>query len=270
MLTLSRILLPVDFSEPGAGAARTAIGLARHFDAELTMLHVNELYAQIPSGVPGPIDTGWITALEANRRRELEAYFKEECAGLRVQRVVSTGDPAPTIVEHARSAGLVVMPTHGYGPFRRFLLGSVTAKVLHDVSCPVWTGAHLRDISTQPWKPARHVLCAVDLSAATEPVMRWAYDFAARMRASITLLHVIPTQSEWAEQAREQLLCLQKKLGFQGAIEIVEGDPAHTISGGAERLGSDLVVIGRSVDEGRLREIAYQIIRESPYPVVSV
>ena len=33
-----------------------------------------------------------------------------------------------------------MMPTHGCGPLRRFLLGSVTAKVLHDVSTAVWTG----------------------------------------------------------------------------------------------------------------------------------
>jgi len=36
-----------------------------------------------------------------------------------------------------------MMPTHGLGGFRRFLLGSVTAKVLHDADCPVWTGVHL-------------------------------------------------------------------------------------------------------------------------------
>jgi hypothetical protein len=37
---------------------------------------------------------------------------------------------------------LVMMPTHGVGTFRSFLVGSVTAKVLHDANCPVWTAAH--------------------------------------------------------------------------------------------------------------------------------
>ena len=39
----------------------------------------------------------------------------------------------------------MIMPTHGYGVFRRFLLGSVTSKVLHDLGCPVLTGAHLTE-----------------------------------------------------------------------------------------------------------------------------
>jgi len=33
-----------------------------------------------------------------------------------------------------------MLPTHGRTPLRRFLLGSVTAKVLHDRTVPVWTG----------------------------------------------------------------------------------------------------------------------------------
>jgi hypothetical protein len=38
---------------------------------------------------------------------------------------LTTGDPATRIIEHARNgrAGLIRMPTHGYGVFRRFLCG---------------------------------------------------------------------------------------------------------------------------------------------------
>jgi hypothetical protein len=45
------------------------------------------------------------------------------------------GDPAHAITDFVASnkVDLVMMPTHGYGPFRQLLLGSVTAKVLHDV-----------------------------------------------------------------------------------------------------------------------------------------
>ncbi|MGA8595805.1 MAG: universal stress protein [Bryobacteraceae bacterium] len=46
----------------------------------------------------------------------------------------SRGDPAAAIVKcaQAEQVDLIMMPTHGYGPYRKFLLGSVTAKVLHD------------------------------------------------------------------------------------------------------------------------------------------
>jgi hypothetical protein len=41
-----------------------------------------------------------------------------------------------------QGADLVMLPTHELGPLRRFLLGSVAAKVLHDESAVVWTGVH--------------------------------------------------------------------------------------------------------------------------------
>ena len=56
-----------------------------------------------------------------------------------------------------------MMPTHGRGPFRRFVLGSVTAKVLHDAPCPVWTSAHLDENSTPMPSNLSNILCAVDL-----------------------------------------------------------------------------------------------------------
>ena len=60
------------------------------------------------------------------------------------------------------------MPTHGYGIFRSMLLGSVTAKVLHDAACPVWTGVHVEE--TPPNSAAfERILCAVDLTDKSIP-----------------------------------------------------------------------------------------------------
>src|SRR5579862_2684132 len=147
MLELSKILLPVDFSEHGKDAARCAGALARRFGAQLIPLHVQQIYAPDIRDTHGPIDTGWIATLENRLQHELDSYQELEWSGLNVKGTVITGDPACQIAEYAKrgKVNLIVMPTHGYGRFRRFLLGSVTAKVLHDVSCPVWTGVHLRD-----------------------------------------------------------------------------------------------------------------------------
>ena len=82
-----------------------------------------------------------------------------------VDRVLVEGDPAIEIVRaaHEGNFDLIVMPTHGYGPFRRFVLGSVTAKVLHDADCPVLTGAHLADLNPATPIFFRNIVCAVDL-----------------------------------------------------------------------------------------------------------
>lgn len=284
MLKLSKILLPVDFSEQGAGAAPYASALARHFHAELTLMYVNEIYAAALVSrreFHGPIDTGWITALEAERFRELKSYRAAEFHDVEVHRIVVSGSASQQITEraHKEKTDLIVMPTHGYGPFRRFLLGSVTAKVLHDVECPVWTGVHMRETSQKGWEGARNVLCAIDGGAASERVLTWARDFAGEFGAVLTVVHAIPAhgsddaRATRANQAGEQIQCLKKKLGVPGMFHIGEGDPIEVVAEVTAQTKADVLVIGRSGQKrglGRLRANAYALIRDSKCPVVSV
>jgi nucleotide-binding universal stress UspA family protein len=282
-MKLTKILLPLDFSEQGDGAAQQAAALARHFGASLILLHVNPI--QVPALISprefsGPIDTGWITALEAQARKDLHLYHQAELAGINVKKVVVTGDPAASIVElaHIDRPSLIVMPTHGYGPFRKFLLGSVAAKVLHDVDAPVWTGAHLQKGSQPMWKRIARVICAVDLRMP-EPALLWAAEFAAEFKAELIVVHAIPeleprnSADMSATRANEYIRCLQRKLSVKGEILIEEGNPAQVVQAAATRRNADLVVIGRSRREGvlgRLRPHAYSIVRDAPCPVVSV
>ena len=69
---------------------------------------------------------------------------------------------------------LIMMPTHGYGPFRRFLLGSVTAKILHDATCPVWTSTHLETSVGTGKVGIRKVLGAVDFGPRSSVVLQVA------------------------------------------------------------------------------------------------
>jgi universal stress protein family protein len=120
---------------------------------------------------------------EADQMREnqtkLEDLANREFPGLPVAMQVLQGDPAAKIIECATTEGadLIMMPTRGYGPYRRFLLGSVTAKVLHDCDCPVWTSVHLEQPTDA--KPAYHkIACAVDAGPHTTKVLSWASGLA--------------------------------------------------------------------------------------------
>jgi nucleotide-binding universal stress UspA family protein len=285
-MKLSKILLPVDFSEQGDGAAQQAGALARHFSAELILLHVNPILVPTltsPSEFSGPIDTGWITALEAQARRDLDTYHAADFTGAKVTKTVVTGDPAASIVEfaHRERPDLIVMPTHGYGPFRRFLLGSVVAKVLHDVEVPVWTGAHLQRSAQSMWRRINRVLCAIDLQTP-ETALLWSRDFACEFKADLILVHAVHavqglepkgSAEERATQARETIRSLQRKLSVGAELLIEAGNPAEVVRAAANRTSADLVVIGRSSGEGvlgRLRPNAYSIVRDAPCPVVSV
>jgi nucleotide-binding universal stress UspA family protein len=180
------------------------------------------------------------------------------------------------------------MPTHGYGPFRRFILGSVTAKVLHDVSFPVLTGAHVEGVPEGEIQPYRTVACAVDLAAHSEAVLKWAKGFSDAVGAKLHVIHAAPSierllgESEhWPPNLAEtvavertvQVEELMSRVGAKGEIHIACDEVAAYASAVAAEIGADLMVIGRSSDAGamgRLRSHSMSLIREAPCPVVSI
>ena len=280
MPDLARILLPVDFSERSAGAARYAKSLAQHFGSELTLLHV----LTPPQYEFGALEIGGSMIAELYQDRagqtakELDAFLATELACVRTQRIVSEGEPAGKIVEYAHDhrMGLILMPTHGYGPFRRFILGSNTAKVLHDADCPVWTGVHLENAPTTEI-PVRRVLCAVDLGDHSARTIEWAHWFSHEFQAMLTLLHVVTPHPDADEAlrtaARQDLEQLRAAGGANAEILIDSGDAAQVVCATAADTGADVLGIGRGSAAGvfgRLRTNAYAIIRQSPCPVVSV
>lgn len=290
MVPVSKILVPVDFSERAFSAVRYARNLACRFRAELILMHV---LPPIPYAMGG-FEFGGVVMTDAfaerlpEARKELEDFLANELIGMKVTRLVLEGDPAQMIVDHAHGASvdLIVIPTHGYGPFRRFLLGSVTAKVLHDAECPVLTGVHLEEGPILEATPLRKVLCAVDLGPQSEKVVRWADQMAQEFQGELVVVHAMSlgeTHSEemfdpeWRvaleERVREKLDELLAGVSTKATIFTESGNPAEVVHCAAQRFQSDLAVIGRSEAAGmfgRLRTNAYSIIRQSPCPVVSV
>src|SRR5258706_3050824 len=155
MLPFKRILFPVDFSAQSIGAARYVEAFTGRFDADLTLLHIIDLphYNDLRPESP------------AQKRAHLQSFLASELEYFRVERITAEGDPAGNILQVAREkkSDLIMMPTHGHGPFRRFLIGSVTAKILHDADCPVWTGVHLEAAPPLEKIELHHLLCAVNL-----------------------------------------------------------------------------------------------------------
>jgi nucleotide-binding universal stress UspA family protein len=287
MMNIREILVPVDFSGASAAATRQAAALARHFHAELAMLRVQSPLRYVAGGLEGVYMGPIPEELAEQERKQLDGFLASELDDLSVRRVMAEGDAAQRIVEFAQAekVGLIVMPTHGYGPFRRFILGSVTAKVLHDAQCPVWTGTHLSEAPVTDGLTIASVLCAVDLSPHSRQTLGWAAQVAAEFGAHLTVLHAVPPlelagpgaryyNPEWAEAMRAQALDgiakLQQELGTKADAAVESGDAPYVARLAAERAHTDLLVIGRSPSGGRLRTNAYAIIRESPCPVLSV
>lgn len=291
MPSISRVLLPIDFSDRSVTAARYAIELAGHFHPEITLLHVLPPVSAAPHGYPefyaGPLPGDLTDERRAQASSCLNDFLEQEFRGLPVNRVIEEGDPAARIVElaHTGSYDLIMMPTHGYGPFRRLLLGSVTAKVLHGAECPVWTGVHAPKTSPAD-TGLKHIACAVDLGPQSGRVLRWASWLAAEYQAALTLVHVVPLDPrtegyyfspEWRghliQAATADLEKLEAETQTHVPIHLELGEVHGAIRSAATLLGAGLLVIGRSPTSGvagRLASHAYAIIRESPCPVVSV
>ena len=192
MLPLATILVPTDFSPQSAYAARHAAALADKFVSRIVLLHVMPPVNPALGG--GILLEETVEGPKALLHRQLNYWLAAELNGRPVERVLDEGDPAEVIIEHAhlRHAGLIMMPTRGCGPFRRFILGSVTAKVLHDANCPVWTSIHLNELPVEQATTVRRILCAIDLTPESGHVPQVACELALELRAGLTVVHAIP------------------------------------------------------------------------------
>lgn len=290
MLQLTQILVPVDFSERCLGAARYAEALAKHFQSEVVLFHALEplRYEFSTLEFGGAVMTDLVQNRTEQARRQLNEFMEGELRDVKVRRVLADGDPAERIVTFAneQKAGLIAMPTHGYGPFRRFILGSVTAKVLHDADCPVLTGVHMEEAPAPGTIAFRNVVCAVDLGPQSRKAVCWASKFSAAVGARLVLTHTVPCieskpgeyfdrelADDLTRSSSEELEKLRDGLNAQAEITVVSGDPPKSVCDVAKSNSADLLVIGRGSAAGvfgRLRTNAYAIIRLSPCPVVSV
>jgi nucleotide-binding universal stress UspA family protein len=282
MPNIKHILFPIDFSDRCCSAVPFVEAMASRYQAKITLLSaaLPIIYAGI--GDPGGpiVDTG---TLLGELQERLDNTLTRQFANFHVDRVVELGDPAQMITSyaHKHAVDLIMMPTHGYGPFRRFLLGSVTAKVLHDVHCPVWTAAHVDEKPCRDHLACRKILCAIDATPKSVALMKWAADLARDLGASLHLTHAVPATdwydsrdaADFLDGARQVIGKLQESAGVDAPLCVIRGDVAFGVEEEARRHRSDLVIIGRGVAQetlGRLRTHSYGIIRQSVCPVISV
>jgi universal stress protein A len=144
MLPFKKILCPTDFSEPALVALKRADELARHFSAELLVMHV------IPS-LPGPhtyADPPLATSFDVPMFQQQLAIQAEQMLKdlitshkMRVRDIVTTGEAAPEILRVAEKehVDLIVIASHGETGWRRLVFGSVAEKVVRQAPCPVLT-----------------------------------------------------------------------------------------------------------------------------------
>jgi nucleotide-binding universal stress UspA family protein len=298
---IERILCPTDFSEFSQRALRRAVSLARWSEARVTVLHV---VVPTPWALPAAAYGSSVTVpmdLIRTRReevaQELERFVEPFLAeGVPLQTRLADGEPWREILAaaEAQPADLVVMGTHGRSGFEHLLLGSVTEKVLRRAPCPVLT-VGVDDAAPAALPLFRRIVCAADLTTASQATLDLALSLAAENLARVTLLHVVEgllgesgrelyrpvpdaarLRSGLVERARQQLAEAGRPAhSFCDVDERVEtGKAWQEILRVAEETGADLVVLGAHVQGGLgrlfLGSTADRVVRQAPCPVLVV
>jgi nucleotide-binding universal stress UspA family protein len=202
MITIRRILCPVDFSRVAHHAFEQAVALAGEFNAELTVLHasaVAPVTSLAPMGAPLALEPARLTReeREAVTRQVHEFTDDLEPGGPPIVISVKEQDAVAAILATADAlpADLIVMGTHGRSGFERLLLGSVTEKVLRKAICPVLTVPR-RVLGARHSLAFGKILCAIDFSPASLRALDYAVSLAAPGGAGVQALNVVELFAE--------------------------------------------------------------------------
>lgn len=288
MAIIEKILYPVDFSASCIAMAPYVKRAAAVLGAKVSLVHVVNL-----AGYSGfelyvrPISEVSEEHRKIGRER-LDLFLAAEFPIAQCPRILASGDAATQIAQVAREGGfdLIIMPTHS-GIFRQMLLGSTTAKVLNDADCPVLTSRHAQTIAPRPLEH-REWLCAIGLSSRSEGMLSFASQVAAQAHGKLSIIHAVQTGdadlpveldleeqigSVERQQASRRIADLQRIVGSEIPVRIVVGPVKEALLEAARESDADVLMIGRSPQPGaygRMRDLTYVMIRDSPFPVLSV
>jgi nucleotide-binding universal stress UspA family protein len=281
------ILLPFDGSDGAAEVLHHASEIAHWADATLEVLYVADTARDSVTVVEGRT----VDALEQQGEDVVDEAAKTlDTLGVAYDTDVVQGNPAPTIVDYAEryDQDLIVMPTHGREGLSRYLVGSVTEKVVRLSSVPVLT------VRMQPDEtlvfPYEDVLVPTDGSTAATHAADHVLSLAASLDATVHVLSVVDDsvlgldvrstvsgeESERiATEAVEEVVSQAEARGVTDTVGSVErGSPVEEILDYIDSNDVHVVGLGTTgrtgTDRILLGSVAEKTVRAAPVPVMTV
>lgn len=293
MRTFDRILFPVDFSEASEAMVSDVVAMAQRFHASVTALHAfNEVPdhnlapdVDAPFGPePGMVPyTPELKELREVRNLRLKTFLRERlsAAGVEAKAVVEDGDPALAIEWTAKQeqSQLVMMSMEGKGTLRRMLSGSLTAKVLQEVECPVYITPHKRGEMPSSPDGFRTILCVARAEPESESALEIAAAIATAFGSRVCLLEM---RSEEKDPGTDEPLpgireTFEKALGEDPAlpaqVRTAEGELPDAVRQAAMEEDVNLVIVSRGRARSAVSHIwsnLFTVIDDSPCPVLTV
>jgi nucleotide-binding universal stress UspA family protein len=312
---MNTILVPLDGSREAEAVLPFIPTLARTLAARVELLRVvpdqfsevpvlHDLAASYGVGEETVVEQPALPSLDTRRRHaegdHLGTLIDLRAHGLDVELVVETGHPAEVILARATTtqATLIAMATHGYSGLRRWALGSVTDKVVHAATTPVFV---VRSTAERMHKPViQRILLPIDASAFSRKALPIAVRLAVASAAQLLLVHVLEPPAVFAnadpylavdlaasyadpanetrQRADDALRMLAEQLQTEHQLEvryeIRTGLAAHQIIAAAAHHKSDLVVMATHGYSGLQRwalgSVADKVLHACPQPLILV
>ena len=290
MPRISNILIPVDFSGASRKAMHYATHLAMRFGAKLTAVHIIPSFAAFNYAFPDDTREFEQKAFVESRRllpAEIPEAYRDRLSS---QTIVKCGDVRDDLLGTANeeNVDLIVMGTHGRRNLGRFFLGSTTEAILRHVPVPILTISErgTEQHAELPFDvPFREILYATDLPETNLTALHYCSDFARRLGAHLTLLHVMrplesPVFEDEAELHAQRMGELHKAIEREHgnhlnvATEVVHGTPHQEILKYAAATNADLIVINLQskglLERALLGSTAERVIRSASIPVLAI
>lgn len=283
-LLLKNILFATDFSETSRNALPLATALARHYQSTLILANVLEEVpiTSIPMDrLPAEIEGERTVAEE----RVVELLKSELFRDLKTEVAIEPGFIWPVLAKmmQDRKIDLVILGTHGRGPIKRLLLGSVAEEICRHAPCPVITvGPHVKPATEM--ERIDKILFATDFSDGSVHALYYALALAEEHDARVILLHVVQAPTMPTSATDEMIAASDMKLrslitpesqpAKRPVFVTLLGPPANQILALANREQVDLIVMGMHKPGAFAShwpfEVAGQVIARASCPVLSV
>ena len=260
--SFSRILCAVDLSEAGRAAFDQALALAKAHGAVLSLVF----------GIPRSVRFNWRAPERIRLMTELRRIATAE--GVSVSMSVQQGDPAGIILLHskARKHDAIVIGSAYQTTLERLRYGSVAERVIAGAPCPTFVVRSTGDRRIE--RAFDHILCAVNISPASEGAVKSAMTLLKRGGQKLTILHVGPLQrASTARRQLQQLALGGAGLGGRIYARLAGGPVASGILDVAAELKPDLIVLGMTSQSGIRRwfdSITSRIVRGSTCHVLAI
>jgi nucleotide-binding universal stress UspA family protein len=242
-----RLLLATEHSEHDAGSDRLAMAMAQR--CGLPLAAVLPIVSNPEYEAVAPQLAARVEALTATRLAGLVQLAQSQ--GVACEPEVRRGESLfAEIVDEARRlrSELIIIRRRGKpGLLANLLVGEMVSQVLAHAPCSVLVTPR----SAQMWQ--RHVLLALDPAAPDAAALQHACAVAQQCSLPLTLVAVAADTMPHAAQALDQALLTARATVSGAKAELLHGKPHLEIVAAAQRLGADLIVVGRRGEGGFAR-----------------